>query len=155
MRRLPAAVLSLCLPLGALASDAGTPAQVRITVRAIQASEGDGGIDPRLAPIQPHIQAFADQSKFRAFQLSEEQSFELDWKSPAQVELPGQRSLQVTPRTLAPDGRIKVHLELLGKHPAHDRKVHTDYSIPRGGTILIAGLDGGALIVAITQEVGK
>ena len=56
---------------------------------------------------------------------------------------------------IASDGKIKVHLELLGAHPAHTRKVHTDYSIQRGGTILIGGLDGGTLLIAVTQEVEK
>ncbi len=146
---------ALLLSSAAFAQDAGTPARVRITVRVIQASTDAGGVDSRLSPIAQHIQAFADQSKFHSFKLVEEQGIDVDWKSPAQVELPGSRSLQVTPRQLAPDGRIKVHLELLGEHPEHTRRLHTDYSIPRGGTILIAGLESGTLIIAITQEVEK
>ena len=66
--------------------------------------------------------------------------------------------LQVTPRQMDPDGRIKVHLELLGEHPAHTRKLHTDYTIERGGTIFVGGLrldpqkpDAGTLLVAVTQ----
>lgn len=150
---------ALCAALVASAAaageDGGATSSVRITVRAIKVSDDDGGMDPRLAAIAPHIQAYADQSKFKGFKLLEEHGFDLDWKTPAQVELPGSRSLQVTPRQLAADGKIKVHLEILGQHPAHSRRVHTDYSIQRGGTILIGGLDGGALLIAITQEVQK
>ena len=151
---------ALCAALLASAAAAnedggGAPTPVRITVRAIKVSNDESGMDPKLAAIAPHIQAYADQSKFRSFKLVEEHGFDLDWKSPAQVELPGSRSLQVTPRQLAADGKIKVHLEILGEHPAHSRRVHTDYSIQRGGTILIGGLDNGALLIAITQEVQK
>ena len=37
----------------------------------------------------------------------------------------------------SPDDKIKVRVELLGGHPAHSRKLHTDYAIQRGGTILV------------------
>jgi len=75
------------------------------------------------------------------------------------MALPGSRSLEVAPRQHDPDGLIKVHLELLGEHPAHSRKLHTDYAIQRGGTILVGGIHvdpgnekAGKLLIAITQE---
>jgi hypothetical protein len=50
----------------------------------------------------------------------------------------------------------------LGEHPAHSRKLHTDYAIQRGGTILVGGLrvdpddeKSGKLLIAITQETEK
>ncbi|MCA1827598.1 MAG: hypothetical protein ABR567_15135 [Myxococcales bacterium] len=141
-------------------ADAGTAQRVRITVRAIAASN-DGpeaaGMDPKLAPIAPHLPQL-----FRNYKLLKEQSFDLDWKAPAEMELPGSRSLQIIPRDLGADGMIKVHLELLGEHPAHTRKLHTDYSIARGGTILVGGLrvdpqdpKQGTLLIAVTQAVEK
>ena len=143
-------------------ADGGTNDRVRITVRAIAATDLDGGMDAKLGPIESHLRSFGQQFRYRSYKLLEEQSFDLDWKAPAQMELPGSRSLQVTPRQLAPDGKIKVHLELLGEHPAHSRKLHTDYSIQRGGTILVGGLlvdpqnpQAGTLLIAITQAVEK
>jgi hypothetical protein len=142
--------------------DAGTPqaARVRITVRAIAATSGAEQIDPRLAPIAKNLAEFSKDFRYRNFQLRSEQTLELAFESGAQVELPGSRSLQITPRTMAADGRIKIHLELLGEHPAHSRQLHTDYTIQRGGTIFVGGLrldpqnpDRGMLLVAITQEV--
>lgn len=139
--------------------------RVRITIRTIGAHrEGpDGGAastDPRLQPIESHLDALP--FRYRSYQLVEEKSFDLDWSAPAQIELPGSRSLQVTPRHLAPDGRIKVHLEVLGEHPEHTQKLHTDYSIARGGTLLVGGFkldpqhpDAGTLLIAITQAVEK
>jgi hypothetical protein len=147
-------------------ADAGVVARrVKITVRAIAASNDPGepaGMDPKLKPIAPHIDAFGEQFRFRSYRLIDEHTFDLDWKNDAQVELPGRRSLQVTPRQLDADGKIKVHLELLGEHPAHSRKLHTDYAIQRGGTILVGGIrvdpqneKAGKLLIAITQEMEK
>jgi hypothetical protein len=147
-------------------ADAGTAERrVKITVRAIAASNDPAeaaGIDPRLQPIAAHIDAFGEQFRFRSYRLIDEHTFDLDWKNAAQVELPGSRSLQVTPRQLEADGKIKVHLELLGEHPAHSRKLHTDYAIQRGGTILVGGIrvdprneKAGKLLIAITQEMEK
>jgi hypothetical protein len=185
-----ALALSFALPLTAAAwaaddksSDAGTgpaaaapspapdappagPAEqrVRITVRAIAASREAQApeVDPRLAPIAADLRSFASDFNYKGYRLVEEQTFDLDWKSPAQMELPGSRSVQVTPRALGTDGRIKVHLEVLGQHPEHARRLHTDYSVPRGRTILVGGYkldpanpDAGTLLIAVTQAVEK
>jgi len=146
-------------------ADAGPAQRVRVTVRAIAASNDPSvpaGMDPRLAPIAPHIASFDEQFRFRSLRLLKEQTFDLDWRAPAEMELPGSRSLQVIPRDLGADGMIKVHLELLGEHPAHSRKLHTDYSIARGGTILVGGIKvdpkdpkQGTLLIAVTQAVEK
>src|SRR6266852_3245858 len=118
-------------------------------------------IDPKLAPIAQNLAEFAKDFRWRNFQMLTEESLDLAFQSAAQVELPGSRSVQVTPRQMSPDGRIKVHLELLGEHPEHSRKLHTDYTIQRGGTIFVGGLrldpakpEAGTLLVAITQGMG-
>ena len=145
-------------------ADGGT-APVQITLRAIAATndpKAAPGLDPKLSAIAPHIESFGEQFRFRSYQLLKERTFELDWKSPAELELPGSRSVEVTPRSIDQDGRIRVHLELLGAHPAHARKLHTDYTIQRGGTILVGGLPvdaanerAGKLLIAVTQETRK
>lgn len=148
------------------AAPAADPAQqrVRITVRAIAATREPQApeLDPGLAPIADDLRTLANDFNYKSYRLIEEQTFDLDWKSPAQMELPGSRSLQVTPRALGPDGRIKVHLEVLGQHPEHARRLHADYSVARGRTMLIAGYkldpakpDAGTLLIAITQAVEK
>jgi hypothetical protein len=146
-------------------ADAGIAGRVRITVRAIAASNDPAavpGVDDKLAPIAPQLASFGEQFRFKTYKLLMEQTFDLDWKSPAQMELPGSRSLQVTPRQLDQDGKIKVHLELLGAHPAHSRRLHTDYKIQRGGTILVGGIrvdphdeKAGTLLIAVTQAMEK
>jgi hypothetical protein len=158
------ALLSAALLLAQ--ADAGTAQRrVKITVRAIAASNDPAappGTDPKLKPISPQLESFGEQFRFRSYRLLQEQTFDLDWKSAAQMELPGSRSLEVTPRQLDTDGRIKVHLELLGEHPEHSRKLHTDYAIQRGGTLLVGGIrvdpgdeKAGKLLIAITQEMEK
>jgi hypothetical protein len=139
--------------------------RVRITVRSICATNdpsAPAGLDVKLAPIATHLESFGEQFRFRSYQLLQVETVDLDWKAGAQIEIPGSRSLQLTPRQLEPDGKIKVHLELLGEHPTHSRKLHTDYAIQRGGTILVGGLrvnpddeKSGKLLIAITQETEK
>jgi len=158
-------VISFLIALLLAQADAGAAQHVKVTVRAIAASNdpaAPAGMDPKLAPIQPHLASFGEQFSFRSYQLLQEQTFDLDWKAPAQLELPGSRSLEVTPRQLQPDGKIRVHLELLGEHPEHSRKLHTDYVIQRGGTILVGGLrvdpeneKAGKLLIAVTQVTEK
>ena len=155
-------VLLLSAALLLAQADAGaTERRVKITVRAIAASNDPAaaGMDPKLKPIAAQIEGFSQEFRFRSYKLLSEQTFDLDWKTTAQMELPGSRSLEVAPRQLDPDGRIKVHLELLGEHPAHSHKLHTDYTIQRGGTILVGGIrvdpkdeKAGKLLIAITQE---
>lgn len=158
--------LLLCVALLIAQADGGAAARrVRITVRAIAATNDasqPAGMDQRLAPIAAHIESFGEQFRFRSYRLLQEQTFDLDWTNAAQMELPGSRSLQVTPRGLDSDGKIKVQLELLGEHPAHSRKLHTTYAIQRGGTILVGGIrvdpankQAGKLLIAITQEMEK
>src|SRR5207244_983052 len=113
--------------------------------------------DPRLSAVESNLETLP--LRYGTYKLIEERNFELDWKSDAQVELPGSRSLVVSPRQLGSDGRMRVHLEVLGAHPEHSRKMHTDYSIARGGTLMVGGYrldpdraEAGTLLIAITQR---
>jgi hypothetical protein len=157
-----AALATLLLLAAQEPQDGGTaqPSRVRITVRAIAATSGSDRTDPRLAPIAKNLAEFSKDFRYRNFQLLSEQTFDLAFETAAAMELPGSRSVQITPLQMAADGRIKVHLELLGEHPTHSRKLHTDYTIQRGGTIFVGGLrldpqkpDRGMLLVAVTQEI--
>jgi hypothetical protein len=142
-------------------SDGVAPGNVRITIRAISAA-GQGlaaqtlDIDGRLSPIGKDLRSFADQFSYRNYRLLDVQTFDLDFRSIAQMELPGQRAIAVEPRQLAEDGRVKVHLELLGQHPEHAPRMRADYSISRGATIFVGGYkiapEGGTLLLAITQD---
>ena len=150
-------------PQHPLAPQAGSPeaaAHVRVTVRSIAARKAGEvlEIDGRLRPIDRDLRSFAEQFNYKLYQLLDEQTVDLDFQRPTQLELPGQRSLEVQPTELFKDGRLRLHLELLGPHPSHERKLHTDYSLPRGRTILVGGYrvdpdrpESGTLLLAITQ----
>jgi hypothetical protein len=143
----------------ALPADGGTSGRCRITVRAISATSAPEGTDPKLEPIAQNLREFSKDFRFKTFRLVSEATNDLPWKQQAQVDLPGSRRLQVEPQQMGGDGRIKVHLELLGDDPSHSRKLHTDYSIQRGGTIFVGGLrlaperpDEGMLLIAVTAQ---
>jgi len=146
----------------ALPADGGTSqGKCRITVRAIAATGGNeaGAADPKLAPIAENLREFSKDFRFKTFRLLSEQTSDLEWKKQAEMELPGSRSVQVAPQQMTEDARIKVRLQLLGKHPDHTRRLHTEYSIPRGGTIFIGGMrlgaehtDEGMLLIAVTAQ---
>jgi hypothetical protein len=146
----------------ALPADGGTaPGKCRITVRAIEATSGNDSAapDPKLAPIAMNLREFAKDFRFKTFRLLSEETSDLEWKKQAEMELPGSRSVQVAPQQIGEDGRIKVRLQLLGKHPDHTRRLHTEYSIQRGGTIFIGGMrlgsehaDEGMLLIAVTAQ---
>ena len=167
---MPAAPLRLSDPLSPpappqhpLAPQAGSleaSASVRVTIRSIAARKAGEAleIDGRLRPIDHDLRSFAEQFNYKVYQLLDEQTVELDFQRPTQVELPGQRSLEVQPTGFFKDGRLRLHLELLGPHPSHERKLHTDYSLPRGRSILVGGYpvdpdrpESGTLLLAITQ----
>ena len=104
-----AVAAALALLAAQATTDAGTKAEasrVRITVRAIAATNGAEQTDPKLAPIAQNLAEFAKDFRWRNFVLLSEDSFELAFLSAAQVELPGSRSVQITPRQMAPDGRL-------------------------------------------------
>ncbi len=136
------------------------PGQIRITIRAISAAHDthDLEIDGRLLPIGRELRAISNQFAYRTYRLLDAQTFDLDFRSIAQMELPGKRAVEIEPRQFGPDGRVQVHLELLGRHPDHTASMRTDYSIGRGSTIFVAGFraddapDGGTLFLAITQD---
>ena len=91
-------------------------APVRITVRAIAASKSAADVDARLAPIAHDLANFGNDFRFQSYRLVAGQSFDLGWNGSAEMELPGSRSVRLTPKHMGPDGRVKVHLELFGEH---------------------------------------
>jgi hypothetical protein len=128
--------------------------RVRITVRVIAAQPGQGASDPRLQSFEP---LGTLPLRYNSYKLVDERSFDLDWKAGAEMPLPGSRSVLITPSDQLPDGRIRVHVDMLSER---ERKVHSVYSVARGGTLFVGGYrldpsrpDAGVLLVAITQIV--
>jgi hypothetical protein len=152
-------------PQHPLAPQAGSPEaalRVRVVIRQIAAYRSGETleIDGRLRAIDRDLRSFAQDFNYRLYQLLDEQTVELDFTKPSSLALPGLRSLEVQPTEQLKDGRLRIHLELLGPQPSRERKLHTDYSLPRGRTLLLGGYrlepgatgaPGGTLLLAITQ----
>jgi hypothetical protein len=150
-------LLALLLLAGAEPEPAS--ALVRVTVRAIAASQSSGGVDAKLAPVSSSLASFGRDFRYQTYRLVTERSFELGWDVRGDMELPASRSIRIVPRHMGPDGRVKIHLELYGEHPEHRTDLATDFSVPRGGTILVGGLpldpknpSGEVLLIAVTAD---
>ncbi len=149
-------------PFAPQSGTAEAAARVRVVIRQIAAHRAGETleIDGRLRAIDRDLRSFAQDFNYKLYQLIDEQTVELDFNKPSTLALPGLRSLEVQPTEQLKDGRLRIHLELLGPQPSRERRLHTDYSLPRGRTLLLggyrlepeaAGAPGGTLLLAITQ----
>jgi hypothetical protein len=147
-------------------ADAGPLSGVKLMVRVIAASNDPvlpQGIDPALGPIKRSLESLGDLFRFRSLRLISQQGLDLGWHVPAEIGLPGKRTLTLIPRKLDALGRIEIHLELVASRPrTWSRKLRTDYSTERGGTVLFGGLEldpatpkAGKLFIAVTHEIAR
>jgi len=129
------------------ASDTGADAAlVRLTIRAVAATQKDAPNDPRLAAIAGSLDDFGKDFRYRGYRLVSAESFALGWRVSGEMELPGRRSVSIAPLHLTPDGRVKMHLLL--------------HSLPEGGTVFVGGLrlgdnasdSGEVLLVGVTVD---
>lgn len=126
-------------------AEAGAPTSVRIVVQIINASAAPGEVDARLLRVQKRLSDF----KFASFRLLSEKSLTLGLKSQETMALPGNRSLEITPRRFEKGGKLRVHLHL--KSDKNLKLIDTDYAIEPGGDLLVGGpkMDDGTLVVFI------
>src|SRR5436305_8570989 len=143
------------------ASDTGADAAlVRLTIRAVAATQKDAPNDPRLAAIAGSLDDFGKDFRYRGYRLVSAESFALGWRVSGEMELPGRRSVSIAPLHLTPDGRVKMHLLLHGGHPEHAARMETDFSLPEGGTVFVGGMrlgdatsdSGEVLLVGVTID---
>ena len=143
------------------ASDTGADAAlVRLTIRAVAATQKDAPNDPRLAAIAGSLDDFGKDFRYRGYRLVSAESFALGWRVSGEMELPGRRSVSIAPLHLTPDGRVKMHLLLHGGHPDHGTRMETDFTLPQGATVFVGGLrltdgpgePGEVLLVGITID---
>ena len=146
-------------------ADAGVNNRVRITVRAIAASNDSAtaaGVDPKLAPVAARHRELRRAVPLSQLQAAAGADLRPRLEGARADGAAGQPQPAAHPAPARQRRQDQVHLELLGEHPAHSRKLHTDYAIARGGTILVGGIrvdpqdeKAGKLLIAITQEMEK
>lgn len=117
---------------------------VQVKIGAILASNQSDEFDSRLAPLKKQLELL----KYRSYRLLKEESQKVQRRGNATFEIPGGRSLVVTPQESATKQlALRVHLQQGGK-PLLDTTVRLN----SGGNFLLGGPphEGGSLVISIS-----
>ena len=117
---------------------------VQVKIGAILASNQGDEFDTRLAPLEKQLRLM----KYRSYRLLKEESQKVQRKGNATFDIPGGRSLVVTPQESGTKQlALRVHLQQGGK-PLIDTTVRLN----SGGNFLLGGPphEGGALVISIS-----
>jgi hypothetical protein len=136
---------------GPMCADAAGPEALRIQVTAVHAAES-GPSDPDLVALRPRLRRLAG---YRAFQIVRRETRACDWRSEAHFPLPGDRQLQLLPKSMDGDV-VKMEVRLL---EGRRRLVDTNVRLVSGATMMFgvgrdprtAGEDE-ALIILLKAE---
>jgi hypothetical protein len=145
---LKASLLSslLLLAVYAEAAESGSkPVQVKIGT--ILASNESDQFDARLKPMERQLKVM----KYRSYRLLKEDSQSVPWNDNATFEIPGGRSLAISPQDLK-DKQIALKVRLTeGTKPLLDTTVR----LQGRGYFLLGGPphEGGALVISISASV--
>ena len=135
----------LCCFVSALVGAAEITSQiVQVKIGAILASNQGEEFDARLAPLEKQLKLM----KYRSYRLLKEESQKVQRKGNATFDIPGGRSLVVTPQESGTKQlALRVHLQQGGK-PLIDTTVR----LKSGGNFLLGGPphEGGALVISIS-----
>jgi hypothetical protein len=139
-------LFSLGPALSVLYLEAAEKAQqvVQVSIGTVLASNETDNFDPKLSKLKRQLEVI----KYRSYHLIREDSQKLDWQSSATFDIPGGRSLIVTPEEYRND-RLSLKVRLLeGEKPLLDTRV----SLRNRGNFLLGGPphEGGVLILSIS-----
>jgi hypothetical protein len=132
----------LCAARGSAAADA-----VTVDVGAVYASNQGSSIDPALRHIRGKIQSMFN---FTSYRMLDRKRQTLAVGESGDFELPGQRSMRVSPLPSRPNKvRLSIRIEEAGKN-----LLTTTLGMPRGGMVLVGGpsYEAGVLILIIAAE---
>ena len=135
----------LCLAAAYSANAAENSSQtVRVKIGTILANNQDDEIDPKLSKMKNQLKVM----KYRSYRLLKEETQNVAWQGNAIFEIPGGRSLVVTPQEFRNKQlALKVRLQH-GDKPVVDTTVRLN----NGGNFLLGGPphEGGALVLSIS-----
>jgi hypothetical protein len=123
---------------------AATQQTVQLKIGTILAGNEGDDFDPRLSGMKNQLKVF----KYRTYRLVKEESQKVSWQGKANFEIPGGRTLVVTPQEYRNE-RIALKVRLLkGDQPQLDTVVQ----LRNGGNFLLGGPahEGGVLILSIS-----
>jgi hypothetical protein len=150
LRRIPKRVLLFnYLIIILVAADptgaAENPSQtVRVKIGTILANNQNDEIDPKLNAVKNQLKVM----KYRSYRLLKEEIQNVPWQGNAAFDVPGGRSLVVTPQEFRNKQlALKVRLQQ-GDKPVVDTTVR----LKNGGNFLLGGPphEGGALVLSIS-----
>jgi hypothetical protein len=117
---------------------------VRVKIGTILASNQNDEIDPKLNAMKNQLKVM----KYRSYRLLKEETQDVPWQGNAAFDIPGGRSLVVTPQEFRNKQlALKVRLQQ-GDKPVVDTTVRVN----NGGNFLLGGPphEGGALVLSIS-----
>ena len=120
------------------------PESVQVSIGTILASNQNDEFDAKLKTLETQLKVM----KYRSYRLLKNESQTVPWKGDKVFEIPGGRSLTVTPQEFK-DSRISVKVRLTqGQKPVID----TTVGIPNKGNFILAGPphEGGVLVLSIS-----
>jgi hypothetical protein len=120
------------------------PQSVQVSIGTILASNQNDEFDAKLKTLETQLKVM----KYRSYRLLKNESQTVPWQGEKVFEIPGGRSLAVTPQEFK-DNRISVKVRLTqGQKPVIDTTVR----IPNKGNFIVAGPphEGGVLVLSIS-----
>jgi hypothetical protein len=119
---------------------------VQLKIGTILASNQSDDFDARLKPLENQLKVM----KYRSYRLLKEEAQSVPWKGNASFEIPGGRSLAISPQE-SKDKQITLKVRLTeGAKPLLDTTVR----LQRRGHFLLGGPphEGGALVISISAS---
>ncbi len=148
LKKLPSRVLLFswlsAVAAGMLGAAEKQPQSVQVNIGTILASNQNDEFDANLKGLETQLRVL----KYRSYRLLKNDSQTVPWRGEKVFEIPGGRSLTVTPQGFQ-DNRISLKVRLTqGQKPVLD----TTVKIPNKGNFILGGPphEGGALVLSIS-----
>jgi hypothetical protein len=147
LKKLPSpALLFSCLLVaaGTLGAAEKQPQTVQVTIGTILASNQNDDFDAKLKGMEAQLKVL----KYRSYRLLKNESQTAPWRGEKIFEIPGGRTLTVTPQEFR-DNQVSVKVRLTqDQKPALD----TTVKIPNKRNFILAGPphEGGVLVLSIS-----
>jgi hypothetical protein len=148
LKKLPSRVLLfswlMLVAAGILGAAEKQPQAVQVSIGTILASNQNDEFDAKLKGMETQLKVL----KYRSYRLLKNESQTVPWRGEKTFEIPGGRSLTVTPQEFQ-DNRVSLKVRLTqGQKPLLD----TTVKIPNKGNFILGGPphEGGALVLSIS-----
>ncbi len=150
LKKLPSRVLLFSwltlVAAGTLGAAEKQPQTVQVSIGTILASNQSDEFDAKLKGMEGQLKVL----KYRSYRLLKNESQSVPWRGEKVFEIPGGRTLTVTPQEFQ-DNQVSVKVRLTqGQKPALD----TTVKIPNKRNFILAGPqhEGGILVLSISAS---